>query len=212
MTLYWRTSTFVDSAARRAGASIFVLNPMTTAPDAAASVRSDSVMSPTPSWMIWRPTSCCGIFAIAPVLRDERLRGLFVGDGAEHIARLGHVGQAEDLDRSRGLRPADVLALVVRHGAHAAEGDARDDEVAALERAVLHQDRRDRAAARVHVRLDNVSHRGTVGLRLQLGDVGDEEHDLEELLDALLRARGDRAERRVSAVLLDRHVVLRTLS
>src|SRR5437899_3230400 len=71
MTLYWRTSTFVASATRRAGASIFVLNPITTAFDAAASVRSDSVMSPTASWMIERATSCCGTFAIAPLIASS---------------------------------------------------------------------------------------------------------------------------------------------
>ena len=66
-----------------------------------------------------------------------------------------HVGQALDLDRNRRAGLVDRLAVLVGHRAHAAEDRAGEHDVAALQRARLHQDRRDRAAALVEARLDD---------------------------------------------------------
>src|SRR5438132_890725 len=151
MTLYWRTSTLVCSAARFAGTSILLLKPMTTAPEAAASVTSDSLMSPTASWMTTSATSSCDTFARAPL-------------------------------------------------------------IASLQRAGLDEDRGDGAPALVHVRLDDPAERRSVGIRLEVGDVRDEQHDVDEVLEALLRARRHRGERRVAAVLLHRDAVLGELT
>src|SRR5206468_1803847 len=187
MTLYWRTSTFVESAARRAGASIFVLKPTTTAPDAAARVRSDSVMSPTPSWMICSPTSSCGTFASAPLIASSEPCTSALSTILSSLA-LPSLTCANISSRVAGLStpapPARSSAFCAASAfAVFSSGTARNTSPA----------------------------RGTVGVRLQLGNVRDQEHDLEEILDALLRARGDRHERRVSAVLLDRDAMLREL-
>ena len=53
--------------------------------------------------------------ALARIRGDERLRGLLVRDGTEHLAGFGHVRQTEDLDRARRLGAADGLAVVVGH-------------------------------------------------------------------------------------------------
>ena len=58
------------------------------------------------------------------------------------------------------------------------------------------------------MRLDDAADRRTVGVRLQLRDVSDEQDGLDEIVDPLFRLRRHRNERRVSAVLLDRDPVL----
>ena len=57
MMSYRRTSTFSDSAARRAVSLIAVLKPTTTAFDAAASMMSLSLISPAPSYRTLSLTS-----------------------------------------------------------------------------------------------------------------------------------------------------------
>ena len=150
--------------------------------------------------------------ALPRVALGEGLAGLLVGHDAEDVPRLGDIGQAEDEDRARRLSPADVLPLVVGHRADLPEVLPDDDEVAALQRAGLDEDRGDGAPALVHVRLDDPSDRRSVRIRLEIGDVRDEQHDIDEVLEALLRARRHRGERRVAAVLLHRDAVLGELT
>ena len=109
---------------------------------------------------------------------------LLVRDDADDVAGLGHVRQAED-DRGRrrpGLR--DPLAGRALERLDLAVRVARDDDVADVERAGLDDDRRDRAAALVELRLDDRAHRVPLRVRLELLQVGDEQDDLEQLLDA----------------------------
>jgi len=88
---------------------------------------------------------------------------------------------------------------------------ADHDEVAALERSGLHEHGGDRTAALVHVRFDDPADRRAIRVRLEVGHVGHEQDDIDEVLQPLLRARGHGRERRVAAVLLDRDAVLREL-
>ena len=86
---------------------------------------------------------------------------------------------------SPGPRVAQLVALVVVERAHLAPGVAGDDRVADLERAALHEHRRDRAAADVEPRLDDRPGGLGVRVRLQLElGVGDEQHLLEQLVEA----------------------------
>jgi hypothetical protein len=70
--------------------------------------------------------------------------------------------QAEDLDRPRRLGAADGLPLSSVIASDAAEMTG-DDQVAALERAGLDEDRRDGSALGVEVRLDDAADRGRSG-------------------------------------------------
>src|SRR5439155_15794447 len=124
--------------------------------------------------------------ALAGVLRREGPGRLLVGDGTDHVAGLRDLGKTQDLYRPGRFGPTDVLALVVDHRANLPEGRARDDEVAALQGAGLHEDGRDGAAALVEVRLDDPADRRPVGVRLQIVHVSDEKHDLDQVGDALL--------------------------
>ena len=96
-----------------------------------------------------------------------------------------------------------LLAAVVVEGAHLAPRVAGDDRVADVQRAALHEHRRDRAAADVEPRLDDRP--GGLGLRvrrqLELG-VGDEQDLLEQLVEVLLLLGGDVRELRRAAPLL----------
>jgi hypothetical protein len=77
-----------------------------------------------------------------------------VVDDDEAVAGAGHGCQAEHLDRPGRRRVGHRIAVLVQHGPDPAVGLAADDRVADVERAALHEDGRDRAAALVQVRLD----------------------------------------------------------
>ena len=58
----------VRSAASRASLWARTLKPITAAPEASASVMSDSVMPPTPEWMTRALTSSLPTFSSAPTI------------------------------------------------------------------------------------------------------------------------------------------------
>src|SRR5215470_1142763 len=77
-----------------------------------------------------------------------------VGDDEEVVARVGHGGQAEHLDRTGRQGLGDGLVVLVQHGPDPAERLAAHDRVTDVQRAALHQNGGHRAAALVQVRLD----------------------------------------------------------
>src|SRR5450759_4404623 len=90
--------------------------------------------------------------------------GAIVGPGARHALVLDHaaelaghgkVVEADDLDRRGRAAALERVALEVAHRAHAAAGLAGDDRVADVERAAVHEDGGDDAAAGVDARLDD---------------------------------------------------------
>ena len=66
----------------------------------------------------------------------------------------GTRGQTEHLNRTRRAGLVDGVAVLVEHGADAAERVAGDDRVADAQRAALDEHGRHRTAAAVEVRLD----------------------------------------------------------
>ena len=92
---------------------------------------------------------------VAAVL-DQLLGLLLVGDGVEaprppRARRRGRAPRPASTGRPR----SSVAALVVEHRAHLADVLAGDDGVADLQRAVLHEHRRHRAAVAVELGLDD---------------------------------------------------------
>ena len=124
-------------------------------------------------------------------------------DHAALLARGRRMVEAEDLDRVARPRLLDLLAAEVVERAHLAPGVAGDDRVAHAQGAAVDQHRRGGAAADVEPRLDDRP--GSVGLRvrgqLELG-VGDEEHLLEQVVEALGLLGRDLGELRRAAPLL----------
>src|SRR5947209_6777014 len=81
-------------------------------------------------------------------------------------------------------------AAIVDERADAADDRSGDERVADAERAVLNEHRRHRTASLVQLRFEDRPGRTALRVRLELEDVADEEHHLEEQLDVLLLLRG----------------------
>ncbi len=121
----------------------------------------------------------------------------------------GHGGEAEHLNRPRRAGLVDVSAVLVEHGAHAAEGVAGDDRVADAQRAALDQHGGDRTTTTVEVRLD----RDTLRVLVRVGPqverrVRGQQDRLEQRVDAGALLGRDVDEHRLAAVLLGDQAVL----
>ena len=93
----------------------------------------------------------------------------------------GHAVEAEHLDRHAGRGLGDPLAAVVVHRAHAAPVRAGHERVADLQRAAVHEQADDGAAARVEPRLDDRARSLGVRVRLELLELGDRDDRLEQV-------------------------------
>ena len=89
-----------------------------------------------------------------------------VGQHHQFVAGGRDFGQALDFHGDRRTGFLDGLAVLVQHGAHAAEAGAGQHHVAAMQRAALHQDGGDRAAALVQAGFDDQALGGGVDRRL----------------------------------------------
>ena len=140
-------------------------------------------------------------------LFGESARHALVGDGVEYIARGRYLGHAGDLHRDGGTGLGDTLAAVVRHHTHAADGGTGNDDVTGAERAVLHKNGHDRAAALVETRFHDRAARRPVRVGLELHDLGLQHEIFEQLRDACAGLCGDRTDDRVAAPLFGDEVV-----
>ena len=119
-------------------------------------------------------------------------------DDAPVLAGRRRLVEAEHLDRIARAGLLDLLAAIVVERPHLAPRVAGDDGVADAERAAVDEHRRDRPAADVEPGLDDRPGRLSVRVRAQPLEleVGDEEHLLEELVEAGLLLRRDGGELR----------------
>ena len=102
-------------------------------------------------------------------------------------------------------------ALVVHHGAHTAYRRAGNDDIALAERAVLHEDSHNRAAAFVEAGFDDGALRGAVRIGLELLDLGENREVFQQVVNAHTGFGRDRADNGIAAPLLRNQVVLREL-
>ncbi len=91
---------------------------------------------------------------VEPML-DDVLRDALALDGVHHVARTGHARETDDLHGLRRPRFLDRLPWSSFIDAHAAVVRADHDDVAAPQRAVLHEHGRDRTATLVELRLEH---------------------------------------------------------
>ncbi len=115
------------------------------------------------------------------------------------VARLGRLGEAEDLHRHGGQRLLHVVAAVVDQRLDLAPGRTRHHGVAHPQRALLDDDRRHRAPPGLEVRLQDRSAGPALGARHQLFDLGQDDQLLQELVDAGVLQRRDLDADRVAA-------------
>ena len=130
----------------------------------------------------------------------------------ERIAGLRQAGQPEHFDRRRRRRHLDGLAAVVDERAHAADDRARDERVADAQRAVLHEDRRDRAAAAIELRLEHGARRIPLRIGLVLADVADEQNHFEQRVEPGLLLRRDRHHDGLAAPVFRHEIQIRQLA
>ena len=96
-----------------------------------------------------RPASCV-LAGQERALLGDGAGAVDVVDDEELVAGDGQLAQAADDDRRAGAGLGDRLAAVVEQRADAAVAGAGEDDVADVQRAVLHQHGGDGAEARVH--------------------------------------------------------------
>ncbi len=135
-------------------------------------------------------------------LLNERSCQALVADGVKGIAADRHLVQTGDLDRHGGTCLLHALALVVGHDADSADGGTGDDDVALVQRAVLHQHRGDGASALVQTRLDDRTLGGAVGIGFELLHLGDERDHFEQVVQTLFCLGGNGDTGCVAAPLL----------
>ena len=100
----------------------------------------------------------------SPGSEVRHLTGLALArHGRELVAGLRRTVQAEHLHRCGRGCLGDVFAAFVGQCANPTEALAGNDDVAALQGSVLHQQRRDGAAASIQARLDDHALTGCLG-------------------------------------------------
>jgi hypothetical protein len=121
---------------------------------------------------------------------------------------FGHAGKTEHLPPESTARPRDLRAGFVEHRAHAAVLDAANQEVALVQRALLHQHGRDRAAALVEAGFDHHAGGATVGDGLELQHFGLQQNRVEQRVDAHSGLGRHRHHHHFAAEVLGHHFVL----
>src|SRR3972149_1358136 len=180
-------STPSASAMRTAPGSVRTLKPMITPDDARASITSDSLILPVPVWMT-----------------RTRARSEASPSSACWIASRLPCTSAFSTTFSSLARPAatslgNAASVAARPGA------------APPQRARAHDRRGQGPARRVELRLDDRALGGAVRVRLELGNLGDEEDVLQQVLEAVTRLGRYGVGDDVAAPLLDQQLPLREL-
>ena len=122
--------------------------------------------------------------ALGIALLRDILGQTFVFDHHEIVARIRHPGQPEQHHRDRRAGGFDLLPGFVEQRAHAAVLHAAHHVVAFLQRAVLHQQGRDRAAALVQGRLDHHAGATACGCGGQFHHFGLQQHRIQQRVHA----------------------------
>ena len=82
------------------------------------------------------------------------------------------------------------------------------DDIAGVEGTVLYKDRRHWASALIQTRLDDRTSRGTIGIRLELFHVGNQQNHLKQVVDAHTGLRGYGYAGRIAAPLFGDQLIL----
>ena len=110
-----------------------------------------------------------------------------------------------NLDRNRRTRLVYRSAVLVIHRAHATEHRAGEDDVAALQRAGMHEHRRNRTAPLVEPRFDDDAFCGRVTRRFELEHFRLQQDRVKQRVDALSGFRRDGNELHITAVFFWQH-------
>ena len=131
-----------------------------------------------------------------------------VARDAHLVTGEGRLAEAEDLHGRRGTGALDLLALVVDERLDLAEGGTGHDGVADLQETLLDHDGGDGAAADLEVRLEHGPAGPTGRSGGEFPDLGDQQHLLEQVVDARALQRRDLDHDGVPAPLLGHQSLL----
>ena len=145
--------------------------------------------------------------ALRPCLAQRPRPGQVLGP-AHLVAGVRRLGEAEHLHRRRRQRLLDVVALVVDQRLDLAPGGAGHHRVAHPQRALLHDHRRHRAAARFQVGLEHDATRLALDPGRELLDLGHGHDLLEQVVDPGALQRRDLDDDRVAAPRLGHQLAL----
>ena len=135
-----------------------------------------------------------GIAELASAVGGNFTGAALVCQHHELITCLWHLGQTLNFHRNRRTRRLDGLAVFVQHGAHTAVGLASQHHITSFQRAGLHQDGGNRAAALVQTRFNHQALGHGIDRGLEFQHLGLQQHLFEQLVDALTGLGGNRDE------------------
>ena len=135
----------------------------------------------------------------------------FVLDHGDAIAGFRRAVEAEHFDRHRGAGFGDGFALVVDQRTDAAHFGAGDDDVAHAQGAALNQHGGDRTPAAIELGFDHGTFGRTVGVGLEVEQIGLQRHHFQELVEVGLVLGGHFDVDDVAAEGFDLHFVLQQL-
>ena len=141
-------------------------------------------------------------------LLRKAARHFIVLDGVELVARHGDFGETDDLGGDARSRDLHLLAALVRHGADTPDGGTRDDDIARMERTVLHKDGGNGTATFIETRLDDKTLGAAIRIGFQFLDLRHEQDGFQEFIDVHTGQCGHRNADDVAAPFLGDEVVL----
>jgi hypothetical protein len=139
---------------------------------------------------------------------DDALRDPLAFDHMKVYSGLRHIRHSDELDRNRGPGCLDTLPLVVLHRADPTPLGLANDDVADLERALLHEHRRDRAPPLAEACFDDHAAGPQAGIGSQLEHFGLQCEHLEQFVEPMPRLCGNVYEDRLATEVLGNQLVL----
>ncbi len=141
------------------------------------------------------------------IIRDLA-RPAVVFDDGKRVARFRRGIEAENLHRHRRSRLRHGLAAIVDERTHAPPGGAGDDDIADVQGAALHEHGADRSTPALQLGLDDDAFGGTVGIGLELEQLGLQQDRFQQPVDAGLLEGGNLDLERLARHALHDHLVL----
>ena len=120
---------------------------------------------------------------VAPLNRElacHFARGCGILHNEQLVARHRNALESKNLNGDRWTSALHRLAALVEQRAYAPRVHATDEVVADLERAALNEHRRDGTLARIQLRLDDGALRPLVRIRLEIENLGLQQHLIEQ--------------------------------
>ena len=146
-------------------------------------------------------TLCSSVLFRLLSLLHKLTRHTLIGNGIEFIAGSRRFGKSGDLHGDGRACFGNGASLIIRHDADTADCRTGNDQVALMQRAVLHKQCRNRAAILIQTSLNDRTLCSTVGICLQLLQLRSHNDRFQKGIDAFAGFCGNAANLGVAAPL-----------